>query len=179
MREIIKQLFADFFNQHEIYSRYGVVTQVNSDNTCSVSFEGFASMENIPFAGISGNDGIVIKPKLNTKVLVTFTSFQTAFISYVVEPDTIQFKNESVKILLSDKVIFNAGENDGTVLINPLLEKINRLEGQINDLKTLFSSWVVAPGDGGLALKTILATWYAAQISETTKDEIENKTILQ
>jgi hypothetical protein len=45
-------------------------------------------------------------------------------------------------------------------LANKVLDELTTLKTAINDLKTVFATWVVAPQDGGAALKLAAATWY-------------------
>ena len=52
--------------------------------------------------------------------------------------------------------------------------KINNLEKDINNLKTLIASWVPIPSDGGASLKTLISSWFSSKIIITRQLEIEN-----
>jgi hypothetical protein len=78
----------------------------------------------------------------------------------------------------ADEMVFRDGKNGGLINIDDLVMKINTIEKEINNLKTVFSSWVTVPNDGGAALKTAVAGWTAQTISLTQKQDLEDNTIL-
>jgi len=79
----------------------------------------------------------------------------------------------------TEKWVFGKGDQGGIVLVNPLTEHINTVEEDLNELKTLISSWVPAPGDGGASLKALLSEWFASKITPTTAEDLASKTIFQ
>lgn len=77
-----------------------------------------------------------------------------------------------------EKIIINSGINGGLIKINDLINRLNVLEKSLNDLKQVFSTtWVVAPQDGGAALKSAAANWAADTITETKAEDIEDTTV--
>ena len=77
-----------------------------------------------------------------------------------------------------EKIIINGGVNGGLININDLINRLNVLEKSLNDLKQVFSTtWVVAPQDGGAALKSAAANWAADTITETKAEDIEDTTV--
>lgn len=76
-------------------------------------------------------------------------------------------------------VIFNDGKLGGMVKVMEALGRWNLIEKDINLLKQAFAAWVVVPSDGGGALKTITADWFAQQLTPTKLSDIENKKIQQ
>ena len=76
-------------------------------------------------------------------------------------------------------IVFNGGDNGGLVILDKLVQKLNLLEKDINKLKTAFTTWVIFPGDGGAALKTIATDWSSASLTETIDDDIQNSKISQ
>lgn len=77
-----------------------------------------------------------------------------------------------------EKIIINGGVNGGLIKINDLINRLNVLEKSLNDLKQVFSTtWVVAPQDGGAALKSAAAKWAADTITETKAEDIEDSTV--
>lgn len=77
-----------------------------------------------------------------------------------------------------EKIIINGGGNGGLIKINDLINRLNVLEKSLNDLKQVFSTtWVVAPQDGGAALKSAAANWAADTITETKAEDIEDSTV--
>lgn len=112
----------------------------------------------------SVDDGCFIYPENGSTVSVIMSEFT----------DPIIIAYSSI-----EKITWLGGENDGVPLVKPLLDKINNLENEINNLKTLFSSWVVVPSDGGAALKAITATWSSQQITPTIQSDLEHTKIKQ
>jgi len=74
------------------------------------------------------------------------------------------------------KIIMN-GDADNAVRFKPMADSINELKDSVNDLKTIFTSWVTVPNDGGAALKAAAATWAGTflveDIGESKIDEIQ------
>lgn len=62
------------------------------------------------------------------------------------------------------------GNTDFMVRFSKLKESVDELKNDLNTLKTAVSGWVPVGGDGGAALKTALASWYAAQIVKNIDD---------
>jgi hypothetical protein len=75
--------------------------------------------------------------------------------------------------------IFNEGKQGNMILLDKCVQKLNNLEQDINKLKKAFTTWVVVPHDGGAALKAASATWSGSSLTETKKDDLSNKNILQ
>lgn len=63
--------------------------------------------------------------------------------------------------------ILNLGSKSATdfvALATTVLTRLNAIHTDIDALKTVFSTWVVAPPDGGGALKTAALAWYSAPL---------------
>ena len=77
-----------------------------------------------------------------------------------------------------DSIVINGGELGGLINIEQLTEKLNAIEDDINSLKTAMgTSWVVAPQDGGAALKTAISTWASQQLTRSEKSDYEDEKI--
>ena len=74
---------------------------------------------------------------------------------------------KKARILLNkdSEIILNQG-TDTAVRFSELKKVIDELQDDISDLKNAFTSWVVAPNDGGAALKAAAATWAATPFVE-------------
>lgn len=106
--------------------------------------------------------GFIIIPKVGSVVIVSMTSNSTGYISMFSEVEEIQL---------------NGDNYGGLPQIQKLVEKYNVLEKSINDLKTVFTSWVPVPNDGGAALKTAITLWVGQVLNVTQKSELENTTV--
>ena len=73
--------------------------------------------------------------------------------------NNIKYNQESKEITFFDGYDF-------AVKFNDLKTVVEELQNDVNTLKNVFSNWIVAPSDGGAALKTAATTWYGTSISE-------------
>ncbi len=106
--------------------------------------------------------GILIIPTVNSVVMISLINESTGYVSLFSDVDSIKFLD---------------GSFDGIVKINDLVTRMNIIEDDINDLKTVFSTWVVLAADGGAALKTAVTTWFGSALTNTEKSDMENTKI--
>jgi len=112
----------------------------------------------------SGLNGFVITPKVGSYVMVTrFERFE-AFISSFSDVD---------------KIAFNGGANDGLVLVNKLIDKLNALENKVNSIISTFNTHVHAGVIIGSDLSAVTPTLVAGALTPTIKSDIENANITQ
>ena len=110
-------------------------------------------------------DGLVIVPVVGSFVLVGIIGNDPET-AYIAKYDSIE------------KIVLHGGELGGIVKVQDLVSKLNALEKDLNNLKTVFSSgWVPVASDGGAALKTAAATWAGSTITESAVAELENPKI--
>lgn len=64
----------------------------------------------------------------------------------------------------NDGVIEFGGNADNLIRYTKTANSINELKDSINDLKNIISAWVPVPNDGGAALKSALASWFASPL---------------
>jgi hypothetical protein len=114
--------------------------------------------------------GLLIVPKLGSKVLVGYLDKNNAAVLLYTDIDKIILDVENT-------IVINGGENYGLVKVEKVTEKLNAIEQDINTLKTLISGWTPVAQDGGAALKTVLSSWSAQQLQQTGKEELENNKI--
>lgn len=74
----------------------------------------------------------------------------------------------------NDEWAFNGGNNGGVPVSNKVAQRLNKIETDVNNLKTVFSTWVPVSNDGGAALKSASATWFAQQLQPTQETDIDN-----
>lgn len=113
--------------------------------------------------GDDSKKGIVITPVMGSSVIISrIGDSDELFVEMFSEVESI---------------VFDGGENEGLVKVKEITSKINTLETEINNLKTIFSTWVPVPSDGGAALKTAITTWAGSQLELTNKSDIQNEKI--
>lgn len=87
-------------------------------------------------------------------------------------------KETSVE-LTADGVVLNGGKLGGSVKVEELTTRLNTIEKDINALKNVFSAWIVAPQDGGAALKGAASTWAGQSLTLTKREDYENEKVKQ
>ena len=132
--------------------RIATVQKVGGESSSTIEVRLMASVD----------DGCLITPTIGSTVIVVGSSNVQPYIAQYSEIDSIEWLG---------------GENDGVPLVKPLLDKINKLENDINTLKNIFTSWVTVPNDGGAALKALTGTWAGQSITPTQQNEIEHTKI--
>ena len=63
------------------------------------------------------------------------------------------------------------------VKVKELTKKLNAVEKDLNNLKTIITSWTPVASDGGAALKAIITSWATQSITPTAQNELENKNV--
>lgn len=170
--QVLNMIIDRRIRQNSLYSKSGIVKSVDEINRTAI-----ITIDNVDYPGImlqgsiGMTKGLVQIPKVGSQVTVSFQTQTIAFISIF---------SELTKILIDvDLVQFNGGTLDGLIKINSNVDRLNKIEDDINTLKTSFSTWTPVPLDGGAALKTATATWYGQQLTKTVKSDIENNKIKQ
>jgi hypothetical protein len=171
LKEIIGAIAKD--PTAEIYSIVGVVDSVDEEaRTVDVSpISGDAAINDVRLqADIDSTTGVVIIPKLESNVVVTFLNQKTGFVSLCTDVDKL--------LINTDIVTINGGENGGLTITPELktqLDKTNELlTGLINVLN---GTPIPEPGNGApSALQTALSTAITGkQLGEF--DNIENEKV--
>jgi hypothetical protein len=105
-------------------------------------------------AGLEGETGIVMFPKVGSEVIVGFLDRNNAVVLVYSEIDRVRLKiGEQALLVNADGFVFNEGENGGLVNIETLTERINRLEDK---LKSHQHGYIPYPG--GSAGPSVLTT---------------------
>lgn len=172
IREQLEEIIANQIDRENFYSIEGKAVNVDEQaRTCD--FEPIEA--NAPRAGIKlqsvidGNTGFVLIPKEGSFIVVSFFDKRTGFVSLT---------SEIEKILIdTDLVQYNGGSNGGLININDLVSQLNKIETDINTLKSIFATWVPIGGDGGAALKTLLSSFSTNSLTPTLPDDMEDNKV--
>lgn len=139
--------------------------------------------EGAPLLGVNlqanqeANYGFCLFPEVGSYVVVGFISGGAAGVVLLTE------KIESAEIVIgdtsavmdSDGVRFNGGALGGLVKVEDLTKRLNIIEKDINQLKTVFATaWKPVAQDGGAALQTAAASWAGAKLTESMRGDYEN-----
>lgn len=150
-----------------------IVTSIDNafeDRTCMVTTVGGNSSNSLTVRLMSSvDDGCLMIPTVGSTVVCLRSEY--------VSPVVIMYSEIG-------QIVWMGGEYEGVpIVIDPndptkgVLKKLNDLESKVKDLQIVFSSWTVAPTDGGAALKAAAASWYSTPISLTTQDDISHPNI--
>ncbi len=151
------------------------------DNTCTIKTK-LSDIE-IPNVRLNAqkdtDEGIVIKPKKGSDVLLGALSDRDLYIAMFSEIDSIAIKIGDISCEIDkNSIVLNGNQaNSYLVDINKLKGKLNKLEQEFNTLKTTLTAWVPVPTDGGAVLKSALTTWASQMLTPTTVNEIADNKI--
>ncbi len=179
IRKAIQQITGTVNNDNATYVLCKVDSVDTSKRTCDVTvLSDFAT--SVPdvqiMAGVE--DGMLLVPSVGSQVVVCIADSRTPYVSMYSQLDKVMFVVGEMGITITtDGVQINDGSLGGLIKIEQLVSKINTIEQDINTLKTVFSSWTPVPNDGGAALKAAAATWYAQQLQQTAKADLENTSV--
>lgn len=119
---------------------------------------------------IPDKDSFVIVGVLNNNENSSFVILASAVKKYLVQCVDGGF----IEILDDGTVLINGDDYEGLVKVAENVDRLNKIEKAINDLKQVFSSWTPVTYDGGATLKSAVASWAAQMLVETQKSDIEN-----
>lgn len=88
-------------------------------------------------------------------------------------------KAERIEVEANVEIALNGGDNGGMVLVGNLVCALNKIQQDVNNLKTAISGWTPLAQDGGAALKTALSTWFGEQIVLSKEKDLENEKLKQ
>ncbi len=149
----------------ELYSKVCKVNSVDQkQRTCNVTpLDDAADIMDVRLqADMSMTSGLLILPAVGSNVLVSFLNKNVGYVSGWSEIDSIILRDDS---------------DGGLVKVEPLTSRLNAVEQDLNSLKTVFKTWLIAPSDGGAALKTAAASWYGQNINPTKRSDLENTNV--
>lgn len=153
---------------------YADVTSVDADNrTCDVVTDDATTITQVLLqSGEAADIDVLFIPAVNSRVLIGV--IQNSADYFVVKSGELQ----GIKINCT-AIEFNGGTLGGLPKRDGVKAQLNKLENDLNSLKTAFNGWVPVPSDGGAALKAAAAIWAGATLTATVNGDIENTQIKQ
>lgn len=138
--------------------------------------------------------GVVLFPRVGSYVAVAMLSGYSAGVVVLTEDvESIEVNiNDGTKLTITEGGIslnvkdsitldiddsaaaFNGGKLGGLINVADLTSHLNTIEKDINNLKTVFSSWLPAPQDGGAALKGAVSSWAGQQLTLSKRGDYED-----
>lgn len=135
------EFLAERFNQS--LSHAVTVRKVDDDYAEVEEFDGDAPIR-VPLMCLNAGSAVLkVKPKQYSTAIILYTEGDVnrpVFVGFTeVEEITIVVGESSVKI--TDGLIeFNGGENKGMVLVEKLTERLNKLQGEIEQIQTAIAT---------------------------------------
>ncbi len=124
------------------------------------------------------SNGFVVIPKDKSLVLVGLVGNDNAeaFVMATSDIEKVILKTDGGITMewLKDRVNINGDQYGGLVKGAAVTNKLNDLEGELNNLKRLITSWTPVTQDGGSALKIALSTWASQAMTTTKRSDLEN-----
>jgi hypothetical protein len=185
--------FIKFFTRYTIID--GVIENVYPDTfTCDIRIQTHDTPKdtdtiytNVPLKVLKGVQASFVEiPTIGTRCEFTFRDGNNHRPQLIMvdqcDKYLIQIANSSTLIVDKDTWIFNGGNNDGMVLLQGLLTKINRLEDKLKNHEHAY-----IPYPGGSPATPILTTPASAAtppdntlvFDDTTQEDLENTKIKQ
>lgn len=145
--------------------------------TCSVSIgesTNPATYYNVPLRVLKNQQASIIEiPKVGTNCIICFIQGNLG------RPKLYEIHESESIFINCNSIIYHGGNLGGMVKVDDLVVKLNAIEQDLNNLKTIFSTWAPIPNDGGAALKSTASNWYGQQLKTTQKSDLENTKIKQ
>lgn len=173
LRKTVQEIVKEYLSREKIYSQVCTVDSVDeTKRTCQLTpISGDAERKGRLQGSLELTEGVYIKPKVGSKVVLSFINNITGVITKFSEIDEFHVKISDIQLDIDDtEISFNGGANDGLVLVNPVLSAINRLETRIKSHQHISA----APGS-----PTVLDTATNPTFTNTVKADIENEEVKQ
>ncbi|WP_165026823.1 hypothetical protein [Dysgonomonas sp. ZJ279] len=151
--------------------------------TCTIDYDGI-ELTDVRLMPTTTDDKskILLIPKKDTYILVGSFSGNLSNLCVLAcdSVDSVEIVCDDISVYVDKSgIVLNGGALGGMVKVNDITSKLNTIEKQLNDLKTVFNSWSPVPSDGGGALKTAVASWAAQSVTVTKVGDIENVKVKQ
>lgn len=179
----IKQLIERMGGAHLYEIIDGTVDSVNEeDYSVDVKLAEDVVLPDVRLRAVSngGAPGLVCLPKVGSYIV--FCQIRGAEDYILIKTSELDkiIVDVGVKLELNaSETVFNGGNNDGLPFAGKVVQRLNKLESDINSLKQIIAWWTPASQDGGAALKTASSSWAAQLLQATVISDIENNKIKQ
>ncbi len=188
----IRKLAGTYGSDHIEYI-WGIVDEgsVNLDNTdigcptCSVTGSQDVSYPNVALQATFCN-GFLKVPSDGSQVVITKNrNSNNYFILLFSDLDAIYLQNQNAWLCIwnkngEDSAYTQTSYGGLLKLLDPnntdagVLARLNKIETDINNLKTAFANWTPQPQDGGASLKGEASDWFGEKLVKTLRSDIED-----
>jgi hypothetical protein len=131
-------------------------------------------------AHLQGDNGIIIRPKKDSFVLVAFLTPTDAFVVMNDEVDQVSIKIDDTSLVMDkDHIKMNDGSLKGLTKIEKLVERLNVIEDAHNNLLAEYKTHIHSNGNNGAPTGTLNPPTGSTQqtIEKSKQDDLENTKI--
>lgn len=175
--------------QNEVKTNLFLSTVVSVDvenRMCAVQSVVDNNSTTIPRVNLSteANDGFIKIPKVDSTILVMLSQTDREY--YMIMCEDLQdifitVNNHSINVnqlqVSATTTVFNGGNNKGLVKVSDLVDKLNKIEQQVNKINVALQGWTPVSSDGGAALKTFYNTLQPQDLIQTVIGDLENEKV--
>lgn len=162
----------------------GVVKSVDKgDNTCVVMpIRGGADYLDVKLDSTinSQESKLIVYPAVESAVFITIVEDNTAdtyvskfgaVASILIELENnfkLDLNTNGNLTIDANQITINGGQLGGLVKVNELVNQLTKVNTILQNIKTAFTTWIVAPSDGGAALKALSTSFTALPTADLT-----------
>lgn len=153
----------------------GTVKEFDESNwTITVDLNSGGTIDEVTIQAVisEGDTGVYFEPKIGSKVLLGIINGRKENLTVLTYTDIVR-----LVVKASDVVELQGNTEGGLVKSSVVFSEIKDIKNSLNDLKTIFNQWIPAPGDGGAALKALLAQYGTPLSVPSNKSEFENEKV--
>lgn len=150
-----------------------------SDFVCSVETLDNVEIENVRLnAQIDGGKGVVLTPKIGSKVIMTTIDDVNFFIVQYSELEKVDvFMQETTIVITQDELVVNDGKNGGVCITPELFKNLKKLTARVDGIIDAINTAVPVAQDGGAMLQTSMKTKLATLQDKEDFSKIENEKV--
>ncbi len=157
-----------------------VIAVDKTNNTCDVAVDG-GELGAVRLQSVADQNrkGFVLYPARLSDVVISQMDDKGNWVVILfseIEELAITIEGNSFRFN-KDGLVINNGTNGGLLKLAECVQRWNKIEDDINALKSVFKTWVVIPADGGGALKTAAAEWFGNDLIKTKNSDVENTSV--
>lgn len=157
--DLVRQLVA---NEEEIYSLPCKVVSLKDSFAELEPLNGDPNLLDVKLIAGAAEFPLLITPAIDSVVVATFLSKDTAFISIYSEVESIALRGD---------------QYGGLIQVNELVDQLGKLTARVDGIIDAINNGVPVPQDGGLALQTTIKTGLALLVDKENFNNLENNNV--
>ena len=149
-------------NNEEVYSLPCKVKEVDGETATLAPLNGDAELLDVKLIAGASETPILITPVVDSVVIATFLSKDTAFISLYSEIDSVALRGDQF---------------GGLIKIEELTTNLAKLTARVDGIIDAINNGVPVPQDGGVALQKSIVAGLSTLVDKEDFSQIENENV--